>query len=127
MKILVSNSSPDPIYDQITRQIRAQIIAGDLPEGGPLPSIRKLARELQISVITTKRAYEELEKEGLIDTVGGKGSFVSSQNPGFLREKRLKVVEEKLADAVAEARLLGIDLEALGEMLGLLWEQDAQP
>jgi GntR family transcriptional regulator len=124
MKVLVSNSSPDPIYDQIARQIRAQIITGDLTESSPLPSIRKLAHDLQISVITTKRAYEELEKEGLIDTVAGKGTFVAAQNPGFLREKRLKVVEEKLAEAVSEARLLGIDLEALGEMLGLLWEQE---
>ena len=127
MRILLSNSSPDPLYDQIVRQIRAQIISGDLAESSPLPSIRKLAHDLQISVITTKRAYEELEKEGLIDTVGGKGTFVAAQNPGFLREKRLKVVEEKLAEAVSEARLLGIDLEALGEMLGLLWEQDQQP
>ena len=126
MRILLSNSSPDPLYDQIVRQIRAQIISGDLAESSPLPSIRKLAHDLQISVITTKRAYEELEKEGLIDTVGGKGTFVAAQNPGFLREKRLKVVEEKLAEAVSEARLLGIDLEALGEMLGLLWEQDQQ-
>jgi GntR family transcriptional regulator len=126
VKILLSNSSPDPLYDQIVRQIRAQIISGDLGESSPLPSIRKLAHDLQISVITTKRAYEELEKEGLIDTVGGKGTFVAAQNPGFLREKRLKVVEEKLAEAVSEARLLGIDLEALGEMLGLLWEQDQQ-
>ena len=126
MKILLSNSSPDPLYDQIVRQIRAQIISGDLTESSPLPSIRKLAHDLQISVITTKRAYEELEKEGLIDTVGGKGTFVAAQNPAFLREKRLKVVEEKLAEAVSEARLLGIDLDALGEMLGLLWEQDHQ-
>lgn len=126
MRILLSNSSPDPLYDQIVRQIRAQIISGDLAESSPLLSIRKLAHDLQISVITTKRAYEELEKEGLIDTVGGKGTFVAAQNPGFLREKRLKVVEEKLAEAVSEACLLGIDLEAFGEMLGLLWEQDQQ-
>lgn len=124
MRILLSNSSPDPLYDQIVRQIRAQIISGDLAESSALPSIRKLAHDLQISVITTKRAYEELEKEGLIDTVGGKGTFVAAQNPTFLREKRLKVVEGKLAEAVSEARMLGIDLEALGEMLGLLWEQD---
>jgi GntR family transcriptional regulator len=124
VRILLSNSSPDPLYDQIVRQIRAQIISGDLAESSPLPSIRKLAHDLQISVITTKRAYEELEKEGLIDTVAGKGTFVAAQNPSFLREKRLKAVEEKLAEAVSEARMLGIDLDALGEMLGLLWEQD---
>ena len=79
MNILISNSSPDPIYEQISKQIRAQIISGELREGDPLPSIRSLARELQISVITTKRAYEELEKEGFIDTVGGKGCFVAAQ------------------------------------------------
>ena len=124
MNIKVSNSSPDPIYDQIVRQIRSQIIAGDLPKGSRLASIRKLAHELRISMITTKRAYEELEKEGLIDTVAGKGTFVAAQDPGFLREKRLKAVEEKLAQAVSEARMLGIDLETLGEMLGLLWEQE---
>ena len=125
MRILISNSSPDPIYEQIVRQIKGQIIAGDLPEGAPLPSIRKLAHELQISVITTKRAYEELEKEGLIDTVGGKGTFVAAQNPEFLQEKRMKLVEGKLADAVRDARTLGIGRADLAEMLRLLWEEDS--
>jgi GntR family transcriptional regulator len=125
MRILISNSSPDPIYEQIVRQVRGQIIAGDLAEGEPLPSIRKLAHELQISVITTKRAYEELEKEGLIDTVGGKGTFVASQNQEFLREKRMKVVESKLGEALADARLLGVSYEELSEMMRLLWEEEA--
>ena len=123
MKIIISNASPDPIYEQIVRQIKAQIISNDLNEGDPLPSIRKLARELQISVITTKRAYEELEKEGFIDTVAGKGTFVAAQNKEFLREKRMKAVEEKLVDAVAEARLLGIGLRDLKQMLVLLYEE----
>ena len=125
MRVLLSNSSSEPIYEQIVRQIRAQIIAGELEEGALLPSIRSLARDLQISVITTKRAYEELEKEGLIDTVGGKGTFVAAQNPAFLREKRMKVVEEKLGAAVAEARLLGIGSAELGEMLRLLYEEES--
>jgi GntR family transcriptional regulator len=125
MKIIIANSSPDPIYEQIVRQIKAQIIAGDLAEGAPLPSIRKLAQDLQISVITTKRAYEELEREGFIDTIGGKGTYVAAQNQEFLREKRMKVVEEKLAAAVLEARLLGIGFEELKEMLGLLSKEDA--
>lgn len=125
MKILLSNSSSEPIYEQIARQVRAQIIAGELEEGGLLPSIRALARDLQISVITTKRAYEELEKEGLIDTVGGKGTFVAAQNPEFLREKRMKVVEEKLLAAVAEARLLGVGPDELGDMLRLLYEEES--
>jgi GntR family transcriptional regulator len=120
MKIIISNSSPDPIYEQIARQVKAQIISGDLREGDPLPSIRKLAQDLQISVITTKRAYEELEKEGFIDTVEGKGAFVAMQNKELLREKKMKLVEEKLAGAVEEAKLLGIGLAELKEMLVLL-------
>jgi GntR family transcriptional regulator len=125
MRILISNSSPDPIYEQIVRQIKGQIIAGDLPEGAPLPSIRKLAHELQISVITTKRAYEELDKEGLIDTVGGKGTFVASQNQEFMREKRMKLVENKLSEVLDDARMLGVSYEELGEMLRLLWEEES--
>jgi len=124
MRILISNSSPDPIYQQIVRQIKGQIISGELPEGSPLPSIRKLAHELQISVITTKRAYEELDREGLIDTVGGKGTFVAFQNQEFLREKRVKLVEEKLAEALGEARLLGMTHQEIEEMVDLLWEEE---
>jgi len=124
MRVLISDSSPDPIYQQIVRQIKGQIISGELPEGAPLPSIRKLAHELQISVITTKRAYEELDKEGLIDTVGGKGTFVASENQEFLREKRMKQVEGKLAEALLDARTLGLDYEDLTEMVRLLWEEE---
>jgi len=123
MRILIANSSPDPIYEQIVRQIKAQIIAGDLREGEPLPSIRKLAQGLQISVITTKRAYDELEAEGFTDTVAGKGTFVAAQNAEFLREKRMKVVEEKLAEAVSEAQLMGLGHAELREMLRLLCEE----
>ena len=125
MRILISNSSPDPIYEQIVRQVKGQIIAGELGEGEPLPSIRKLAHELQISVITTKRAYEELEKEGLIDPVGGKGTVVASQNQEFMREKRMKVVETKLSEALGDARMLGVSFEELSEMLQLLWEEES--
>ncbi len=123
MKIILSNASPDPIYEQIARQIKNQIISGDLEEGAPLPSIRMLALELQISVITTKRAYEELEKEGFIDTVGGKGSFVAVQNVELLREKKMKIVEDKLNEAVREARLLGISYTELRQMLELLFQE----
>ncbi|MBN2198366.1 MAG: GntR family transcriptional regulator [Candidatus Aminicenantes bacterium] len=124
MKIIISNSSPDPIYEQIVRQVKSQIISGELVAGDPLPSIRKLALELQISVITTKRAYDELEGEGFIDSVGGKGTFVASQNKEILRERKMKVVEEKLAQAVAEARLLGIKPRELRDMLRLLYEEE---
>lgn len=126
MKIVISNASPDPIYEQIARQMKAQILSGELAEGDPLPSIRRLAQDLQISVITTKRAYDELEHEGFLDTVGGKGTFVATQNPEFLREKRMKVVEEKLAAAVREARLMGLGPEQLAEMMNLLWADDGE-
>ena len=124
MRVILSNSSPEPIYEQIARQVRAQIIAGELEEGSLLSSIRSLAQDLQVSVITTKRAYGELEREGLIDTVGGKGTFVAAQNPQFLREKRISLVEKKLAEAVSEARLVGLSLDDLAEMLQLLAEED---
>jgi len=124
MKVIIANSSPDPIYEQITRQIKAQIISGDMAEGQVLPSIRRLAQDLQISVITTKRAYDELEKEGFINTVGGKGTFVAVQNPELMREKRMKIVEEKLAEAVAEAKLMGIGEDQLVHMLQLLFKEE---
>ncbi len=122
MQILLSNASPDPIYEQILRQVRAQVLSGELKEGEALPSIRKLAQALQISVITTKRAYDELEREGLIDTVGGKGSFVASPNLDFLREKRLAAVEAKLREAMKEAEAAGLSLDDLKQMLELLLE-----
>lgn len=121
MKIIITNSSPDPIYEQVTSQIKSQIISGELKEGDSLPSIRKLAKELQISVITTKRAYEELEKEGFIDTVGGKGCFVAMQNKELLKEKRIKTVEDLLGDAVSEAKKLDINYKELKTMLELLY------
>jgi GntR family transcriptional regulator len=124
MKVIISNSSPDPIYEQITKQVKAQILSGDLAEGQALPSIRRLAHDLQISVITTKRAYDELEKEGFINTVGGKGTFVAVQNPELLREKKMKIVEEKLAQAVDEAKLMGIGEDQIVHMLQLLFQED---
>ena len=124
MKIIISNSSPDPIYEQIGKQIKAQILSGVLEEGSPLPSIRRLAQDLQISVITTKRAYDELEAEGFLDTVGGKGTFVAVQNKELLREKKMKVVEEALARAVDEARLMGIEESQVADMLRLLFKEN---
>ena len=124
MKIIISNSSPDPIYEQVTKQVKEQILSGDLDEGEALPSIRKLAKDLMISVITTKRAYEELEKEGFIDTVGGKGTFVAMQNKELLKEKKMQSVEEKLSDSVSEARRLGIKLNDLKSMLSILYNEE---
>jgi GntR family transcriptional regulator len=120
MKIIISGSSQEPLYEQIASQIKNQIIMGDLEPGDALPSIRSLARELQISVITTKRAYHELEKDGFIETVGGKGSFVSGENKELYREKRLRMLEEKLSEVIAESRHLGISRKELKEMLDIL-------
>jgi GntR family transcriptional regulator len=120
MKIIISGSSQEPLYEQIASQIKNQIIMGDLEPGDALPSIRSLARELQISVITTKRAYHELEKDGFIETVGGKGSFISGENKELFREKRLRMLEEKLSEVIAESRHLGISRKELKEMLDIL-------
>ena len=121
MDIVISNSGGAPIYEQISSQIKAQIISGELREGDLLPSIRALAKELRISVITTKRAYEELEREGYIETVMGKGSFVAPHNPELVREDTLRRVEEKLAEAVQLARQGGITLDELNEILSILY------
>lgn len=124
MRILISNSSPDPIYQQIVDQIRMNIIKEELNPGDSLPSIRKLAKDLQVSVITTKRAYEELEKEGLIVTVPGKGSFIARQNKEVLREKNLLIIEEKLSDIVKECKLLGFKYEEIRGILKILFEEE---
>lgn len=121
MKIIISNASSEPIYEQIGKQIKAQIISGDLKEGEGLPSIRKLAKELQISVISTKRTYVELEKEGFIDVVGGKGTFVAIQNKELLKEKKMKSVEDLMSETVLEAQKLGITFDELYEMLTVLY------
>jgi GntR family transcriptional regulator len=124
VNIIISNIKEEPIYLQIVNQIKEQIIRGELAESEPLPSIRSLAKELNISVITTKRAYDELEKEGFIVTVAGKGSFVAPVNHDMLREAKMKVVEEKLTEAVAQAKYVGLSLEELKEMLRIIYEED---
>ena len=124
MEIYISNTSGVPIYAQITEQIRAKILSGELKEGEMLPSIRLLAKELRISVITTKRAYEELEKEGYIYTVAGKGCFVSPRNEELVREERLKEMESHLARAAGLAQLCGLTKEECKEALELFWEEE---
>lgn len=123
MKLLISNSTSKPIYEQISEQIKEHIFKGILNEGDMLPSIRSLAKELHISVITTKRAYEELERDGFIETVRGKGSFVASQNKELLKEKKMKIIEDKLYEVVDEAAKLGLTYEELSEMLKILYEE----
>ncbi|WP_459765786.1 GntR family transcriptional regulator [Alkaliphilus crotonatoxidans] len=124
MRILISNSTQQPIYEQICNQMKQHIFSGELQEGEMLPSIRSLAKELQISVITTKRAYEELEKEGFIETVPGKGSFVAVQNKELMREKKLKLIEEILVEAFLQAKLIGLKKEELLNMVDILFEED---
>ena len=124
MDIIISNSSGKPIYEQITSQIKQKIMQGELKEGDALPSMRLLAKDLHISVITTKRAYEDLERDGFITTVVGKGSFVASADSEFLREEQLRTAEEHLTQAVRAARLGGIDIEELVEVLRMLYEEE---
>lgn len=124
MNILLSNASQEPIYAQIKNQIKQSILRGELAEGDPLPSMRKLAKELQISVITTKRAYEELEREGFIISYVGKGSFVAGQNNDLIQERRLQMVEQGLAEIVKESKSLDITLPQLKELLAMLYEEE---
>ena len=124
MDILISNASGKPIYEQITAQIKDQILSGTLAAGDALPSMRLLAKELRISVITTKRAYEELEREGLIETVTGKGSFVAAKNTEFLREEALRRVEASLRQGVETARRSGVSADEVREILSLLLEEE---
>lgn len=117
MNIFIDNNCALPIYDQIYSQIKAQIMAGALEEDAPLPSIRNLAKDLRISVITTKRAYEELEKEGFIYTIPAKGSFVARKNLELLREENLKAIEAHLGEAARLAALCGLGADELIDML----------
>lgn len=123
MKIILSNSSQEALYEQIIRQIKGSIIKGTIAPGDPLPSIRALAKDLEISVITTKRAYEELERESFIETIPGKGSFVSSKNQDFLREKRYRDFEELLKGGVQESWELGLTLKELQELISIFYEE----
>ena len=124
MDIIIRNTGETPIYDQITRQVKTLILTGVLGEGEALPSMRALARDLRISVITTKRAYEELEREGFITTVPGKGCFVAPRNLELVRENALRQVEEHLQRAVEAAKLGGIAAAEVRETLDILYGED---
>lgn len=121
MNILISNSSGEPIYEQIFRQIKALIMSGELTEGDALPSMRLLAQQLRISVITTKRAYEELERDGFIESYTGKGSFVRRQNPELFREETLRQLETGLSEVCAKAKTADVGLDELVEILTMLY------
>lgn len=123
MQIIISNSSKEPIYEQITDQIKSSILSGELEEGAAIPSMRQLAKDLKISVITTKRAYEELEKEGYIYSIVGKGSFIAEQNLEIIREKKLKAIEEQLGAVITNSREIGLSLDELQQLLKILYEE----
>lgn len=122
MDIIISNASGKPIYEQITSQIKGMILNGTLQEGEALPSMRLLAKELRISVITTKRAYEDLERDGFIETMTGRGSFVAGRNLEFVREEHLRMIEEKMQEAVNLARTAGISSDEMVDLLKLLFD-----
>ena len=123
MEIVLSNSSDKPIYEQIAAQIRDAVAAGELAAGEQLPSIRALAAQLRISAITTKRAYQDLEAQGYVTTIPGKGCFVAEQNLDLLREERLRRVEASLARAVCDAHACGLSDDELREMLDIQLEE----
>lgn len=123
MNLIISNSSGKPIYEQITAQIKNSILSGELQEGEALPSMRALAKDLRISVITTKRAYEDLERDGFVVTVAGKGCFVAPHNLELMREEQRKRIEQTLEQAVEQAQAASITLEEMQQMLSLLYEE----
>lgn len=123
MQILISNNSKESIYIQIKNQIKEKVLTGELKAGEALPSMRKLAMDLHISVITTKRAYEELEKEGFIYSIVGKGSFIAEQNEDMIKEKKLTVIEEKLLEVIVNSKEVGLSLKEIKEWITLLYEE----
>lgn len=122
MDIIISNSSGKPIYEQITSQIKEMIMTGELAEGEALPSMRNLAQQLRISIITTKRAYEELERDGFIQSFTGKGSFIRVQNKELMREEALRQIEQSLTAAVEKSKKSGIGLDELTELVKIIYE-----
>lgn len=126
IQILLSHSSGEPIYVQIERQVRQSIMRGELKPGDPLPSIRQLAKDLGISVITTKRAYNELEQLGLIESMVGRGSFVSGANREMIREQRLRALEEKIRELLEESRGIPLELQELVEMIHIMDKEERE-
>ncbi len=124
MNIIISNSSSIPIYEQIKEQIKNKIVSNELKTGEMLPSIRNLAKDLRISVITTKSAYEELEKEGYVETVPGKGTYVANKNTELIREEQLQKIEGLIDTVVSIAKISKITKEEIRNMLDILYEED---
>mgnify|MGYP002552204074 FL=1 len=124
MDIIISNRSGKPIYEQITAQVKSAIMSGELRPGDPLPSMRALAKSLHISVITTQRAYEDLQRDGFIDTITGRGSFVAVQNKDIIQEEQLRNAEGHLQEAAEIGRTHGISLEKLIEILTIFYSEE---
>lgn len=124
MNIIISNADPRPIYEQIGAAVREAIVSGEVAAGEALPSIRALAKDLRVSVITTKRAFEELERDGYIETVPGKGSFAADVEAPLLREQRLREMEDHLRRALLLGRSAGLDAEAVAQALIILSKED---
>lgn len=124
MNLIISNSSNTPIYEQIKEQIKNKILSNELKTGELLPSIRSLAKDLRISVITTKNAYEELERDGYVETISGKGTYVANKNKEIIREEQLQKVEGLLDTAVSIAKLSNITKKEIQEMLDILYEEE---
>lgn len=126
MDVVIINNSQIPIYEQILNQIKLQIIEGKLVANEQLPSIRQLARDLKISVITTKRAYEELERDGLVYSMIGKGFYVAEQNVELLRERQIQLIEDKMLEVIRECKKAGLTVDKAVDMLEILYEGDVQ-
>lgn len=124
MEIIVSNKASKPLYEQIATQIKTAIMSGELSAGEPIPSMRALAKSLQISVLTVQKAYETLQDEGFIETTAGKGCYVSAQNQDFYLEEQQKKIEERFSEAIEIARSSGINLEKLIGLLTVLYQED---
>lgn len=124
LNILIANDSKAPLFEQITEQIKQQIANGTLKSGDALPSIRNLAKTLRVSVITTKRAYEELEKDGYVLSSVGKGTFIAGQSPHILKEWQMRELENKLEDVIKDAKLIGLDQEELIELIKVYYEEE---
>lgn len=123
MEIIISSNTSKPIYEQITSQFKAMIMSGELGAGAPIPSMRSLAKTIHVSVITVQKAYEDLTRDGFIETTVGRGSFVAAQNKDFIQEEQQKRVEEHLIAAAELARTSGISLDKITELLKLFYEE----
>ncbi len=124
MKILISNTSDTPLYQQIEEQIIDAILRGELAEGEALPSIRTFANDLKVSILTIRRVYDDLEKEGFVNSQVGIGTFVSTTNIDLLRDSKRRIVEQKMLDMIQTAKSLGITQEELNDMMNILYEED---